>query len=204
MFFELKSFLEKIDGLRDKMLFPFIKKYWPRWILPNHLTILRIILAILLIYLFLNDFQSRLWLIIIFLVASLLDLFDGSVARALNEKTHLGAFLDILADKILILPVAIFILIESHFWLLFYLILPELLSGLVLIYYKAAKRVIQANIFGKTKMVIECVAFALIILFNFPDSPSQFSIILLYFGVLFAFLNLILNFISPSPKIRND
>lgn len=203
MFFELKSFLEKIDGLRDKMLFNFIKEHWPRWILPNHLTIIRIVLAILLIYLFLNNFQSRLWLIIIFLVASLLDLFDGSVARTLNKVTRLGALLDIVADKILILPIAVFILIEDHFWLLFYLILPELLSGLVVIYYKAAKRVIQANIFGKTKMVIECVAFALIILFNFPDSPSQFSIILLYFGVLFAFLNLISNFTNPAPKIND-
>ena len=204
MLFKLKSFLEKIDALRDKMLFPFIKRYWPRRILPNHLTIARIVLAILLIYLLLTGFQNRFWLIIIFLIAALLDLFDGSVARALDKKTNLGAFLDLSADKILILPIAIYILIKSHFLLLFFLILPEVFSGLAVIYCKITKRVIQANIFGKTKMVIECIAFALIILFNFPNPPSQFSIILLYFGVVLAFLNVILTFVNPPPKIHNN
>ena len=199
MFFWLKSFLEKVDTGRDQLIFTFIKKYWPRFILPNHLTILRIILAILLIVLLLKGFQNRVWLIAIFSVAALLDLFDGSVARALNKKTQIGAFLDLLADKILILPIAIYTLVQYYFWLLCFLILPEIISGLGLIYYRVKKRLTQVTIFAKTKMVFESVAFAIILL-NFPSSPPQISIIFLYIAVVFAFLNLILNFLVPRPK----
>ncbi|MBU4204565.1 CDP-alcohol phosphatidyltransferase family protein [Patescibacteria group bacterium] len=201
MFFWFKSFLEKIDDLRDQLLFPFIKKYWPRFILPNHLTFLRILLAFVLVILLSTGFKNPIWLIIIFTFAAILDLFDGSVARALDKKTEFGAILDALADKILILPLAIYVLIQYYFWLLCLLILPEIISGLGVIYYLKKKRIVRATIFGKTKMVFECVAFAIILL-NFPASPPQISIILLYVAAAFAFLNLILNFLvtktSPS------
>ena len=52
---ETKSFLEKIDKLRDRVLFIFIKPYWPRQILPNHLTIIRILIGI---YLFILLFTT--------------------------------------------------------------------------------------------------------------------------------------------------
>ncbi len=199
MFFWLKSFLEKIDTGRDQLLFAFIKKYWPRFILPNHLTILRIVLAFVLIILLLTGFKNPVWLSIIFCFAALLDLFDGSIARALDKKTNLGAVLDSLADKILIFPIAIYILIQYYFWLLCFLILPEIISGLGVVYYQIKKRLIKSTIFGKTKMVFESVAFAIILL-NFPSSPPQISITFLYIAVVFAFLNLILNFLVTVPK----
>lgn len=203
VFFWLKSFLEKIDDYRDRLLFPFIKKYWPKCILPNHLSVVRIILAVVLIVLLLTGFQNRAWLIVIFLVAAILDLFDGSVARALDKKSQVGAFLDSLADKILILPIAIYILIKDYFWLLVFLILPELISGLGAVYCKSTKRVLKATIFGKTKMVLESVAFAVIICFDFPYSPSRFPIILLWIAVVFAFFNIILNILVPPPKTKD-
>lgn len=198
----LKSLLEKIDKWRDQLFFLFIKNYWPRFILPNHLTILRIILAIVLFFLLLTGYKDRIGLVIVFLIAAILDLFDGSVARTLNKESRLGAFLDIVADRLLIFPVIFFILIKDYFLLLVCLILPELISGLIVIYYKISGIVIKANIFGKTKMVFECVAFAYIILFNFPNPLSSFPIVLLYSAVIFAFLNIILNVLVPPPKIK--
>jgi len=199
MFFLLKSFLEKIDDYRDQLLFPFIKKCWPRFISPNHLTILRILLAFVLIILLSTGFENPIWLIIIFVFAALLDLFDGSVARALDKKTELGAFLDAIADKILILPLAIYILARQYFWLLFFLILPEIISGLCVIYYRIKKKTVRSTIFGKVKMVFECFAFAIILL-NFPALPPKTGIVLLYIAVVFAFMNLILNFLVTKPK----
>jgi len=187
MFLKLKSSLEKIDNQRDRLLFVIIKRYWPRFILPNHLTIFRIILAVLLIILLLFGLKDRVWLIIIFLVAALLDLFDGSVARAFNKTSNLGAALDPIADRILIWPLAVFILIFQHFWLLVMLVLPELFNTGLYLYCNAKKIIkLKTNIFGKTKMVFECIGFAVIILFDFPYPPSRFPIFLLY--VAFCFL----------------
>lgn len=204
MFSSLKSFLENIDTNRDQALFPFIKKYWPRWLLPNHLTILRIILAFVIFYLLVLDLASGLWLMVIFVFASLLDLFDGSVARGLNKVTNSGAVLDMAADKILILPIVLYILITSRLWLLlFLLILPEIISGLMVAYYRRQKRLLLPSVFSKTKMVVECFAFAIIILFNYPGRPSMLPVVLLYIGALLSFLNIFSNYSNPVLKLDN-
>ncbi|MFA5878537.1 MAG: CDP-alcohol phosphatidyltransferase family protein [Candidatus Staskawiczbacteria bacterium] len=195
---KLKNFLENIDHHRDQFLFPFILKYWPRFIVPNHLTILRIILAILIITLLLLGFTHLFWLVVIFCTAALLDLFDGSVARALDKKTQIGAVLDSLADKVLILPIAIFILAKDHIWLLVLLILPEVIAGLLVIYHQRKKKEVKVNIFGKTKMVLESFGFGIIILFDFPGAVSRLPLVLLYAGVIFAFLSSTLNIITAK------
>src|SRR3989339_688575 len=45
---DLKIFLEKLDTYRDKVLFVFIKPFWPRKISPNQLTYVRIAVSIVL------------------------------------------------------------------------------------------------------------------------------------------------------------
>lgn len=195
----LKSFLEKIDQRRDKLLFPLIKSYWPRFITPNHLTILRIIIGVTLFALLFSGFENKAYIIPFFVFALLLDFFDGPVARALNKKTETGAFLDPLGDKILIIPIAIYSLIKHYKWLLFFLILPEIISILGIIYYKMRNQIIEANIFGKTKMVLQSVAFGIILL-NWPFSPSNFSVILLSLAVGFAFFSLLFPWLDFSKN----
>lgn len=200
MLLQLKSFLEKINNRKDRLLFPFIKRFWPRFILPNHLTISRMVLAVFLIILLFAGYKNRVWLALIFVIASLLDLFDGLVARALNKESRLGAFLDTAADIALVLPIMIFVLFKNNFWLLALLLLAEIIYGLGYLYNKARHRRVGTNIFGKTKMVIECVALSVIILFDFPNAPSQFPVILLYMAIILEFLNSVLNILISSPK----
>lgn len=69
--------------------------------MPNILTLLRIILVpIVIILLIQGDF---LFALIIFVLAGITDGLDGFLARVLNQKTVVGAYLDPLADKALIL-----------------------------------------------------------------------------------------------------
>ena len=69
--------------------------------IPNSLTILRILLIPcyigLLIY---GRFNLAL---IVLLVAGLTDVLDGAIARMKNQYTRLGAVLDFLADKLLLI-----------------------------------------------------------------------------------------------------
>lgn len=66
----------------------------------NQLTLLRMLLippfAILLLY------EHRGWALVVFLTAGLTDLFDGLIARRTGQKTTLGAWLDPMADKLLL------------------------------------------------------------------------------------------------------
>ena len=195
----LKSFLEQIDYRRDRLLFPLIKSYWPRKITPNHLTSLRIIIGIVLCILLFSGFEDKTCIVPLFCFAILLDLFDGSVARALNKKTDIGAFLDPLGDKILIIPIAVYSLIRHYKWLLLLLILPEFISLIGVISYKIRNRIVEANIFGKTKMVLESVALGVILL-NWPSPPSKFPIALLFFAVFFGSVGASLMWLNLSKN----
>jgi cardiolipin synthase len=69
--------------------------------LPNFLTLLRIIaVPVFLIFLADNDFGAAL---AVFVLAGITDSLDGAIARITNTRTTLGAYMDPLADKMLIL-----------------------------------------------------------------------------------------------------
>ena len=72
----------------------------PLLTLANQITILRMAAAPLLVVLVLQ--REYLWALIVYVVAGLTDLLDGVIARSGHQSTTLGAFLDPIADKILL------------------------------------------------------------------------------------------------------
>ncbi len=83
--------------------------------IPNLLTSLRIIfipVLVVVFYLFPQDWRY-LTSAIIFAVASATDWLDGYLARRLGQMTPFGAFLDPVADKLLV-AVALILLVEIH------------------------------------------------------------------------------------------
>ncbi len=68
--------------------------------IPNSLTILRILL--IPVYVGLLIYERFDQAMIVLLVAGITDALDGTIARASNQRTRLGAFLDPLADKLLL------------------------------------------------------------------------------------------------------
>ncbi len=186
---DLKLFLEKVDTLRDRILFLFIKPYWPRKILPNHLTVIRIIIGIILFVLLFYENTSKTLIISLFCVGAITDLLDGSVARALHEETKVGAMLDSAADRILIIPIAIYSLFNLHRWLFLILILLEIINAVVSIYGHGKNMFIEANIFGKIKMVLQSVVFAAILIF-WPETPNIFFIYILWLSVYFIIVSI--------------
>ena len=75
------------------------KKY-----IPNILTSSRILLTPVFLYFLFSDFShSKLIALVVFLVASITDAFDGFYARKYNFISKFGIFFDPLADKLLVL-----------------------------------------------------------------------------------------------------
>jgi CDP-diacylglycerol--glycerol-3-phosphate 3-phosphatidyltransferase/cardiolipin synthase len=83
--------------------------------IPNFLTILRIILipVFVLAFYFFPKPWSNIIATAIFGFAAITDWFDGYLARRFNQTTSLGAFLDPVADK-LIVAVALVLLVQSY------------------------------------------------------------------------------------------
>ena len=140
--------------------------------LANKLTIFRIVLVpIMVIIPFLGiqgswNYIPYEWIIIdiIFIIASITDKLDGSIARKRNEITTFGEFLDPIADKILVLAAMIMLVEEGRLpaWIPIIILFREfLVSGYRLIAVEKGGKVIAASIWGKIKTVTQMIAIIL-------------------------------------------
>ena len=87
--------------------------------IPNSLTILRICLIPVLVVVFYLPFKNHLMVAaVIFAFAAVTDWIDGYLARRLDQMTTFGAFLDPVADKLMV-AIALVLLVERHDTLLF-------------------------------------------------------------------------------------
>lgn len=87
--------------------------------IPNALTIMRILLIPVLMVVFYVPFENHLIVAAgIFALAAITDWIDGYLARRLGQVTAFGAFLDPVADKLMV-SIALVLLVERHDTLLF-------------------------------------------------------------------------------------
>ncbi len=94
----------------------------PSLTLPNLITLLRLLLTPLFIIFLIQ--QSYGYALAVFVAAGISDLMDGLIARLWQQKSPLGAFLDPLADKVL--------MASSFLTLSVYHLIPSWLTVLVL------------------------------------------------------------------------
>jgi cardiolipin synthase len=79
---------------------------------PNLITTIRIILApVFVIYLINDQFLPAL---IVFLLCAVSDGLDGMVARLMNQRSKLGAYLDPLADKLLLVAAFVTLSVRGY------------------------------------------------------------------------------------------
>ncbi|MDD5021307.1 MAG: CDP-diacylglycerol--glycerol-3-phosphate 3-phosphatidyltransferase [Endomicrobiaceae bacterium] len=151
--------------------------------LANRLTLLRVILVpVFVVFLAIDTFYFNILALIIFIIASITDYFDGLVARQQNTVTTFGIFLDPLADKLLVTSAFVsFIAIaelQIPAWMVITIIAREfIITGLRSL--GASKNVIiPASIFGKVKTTSQITAIITIL------------VILIVEGVLVKFFKL--------------
>ncbi|MFH1277382.1 MAG: CDP-diacylglycerol--glycerol-3-phosphate 3-phosphatidyltransferase [Candidatus Eisenbacteria bacterium] len=70
--------------------------------LPNKLTVARIFLSpVFMVFFLIDNLWSKYAAFLVFVVASLTDVYDGYIARKTGIVTNFGKFMDPLADKLL-------------------------------------------------------------------------------------------------------
>lgn len=137
--------------------------------LPNKLTVARIVATPVFMLFMLLGFKGHyIVALLLFIAASLTDMFDGQYARKHNIVTDFGKFLDPLADKML--TTAAFIAFtykgigEGTVWVLFIILFREfLISSLRLVAVSSGGKVIAANMWGKLKTVSQMVTIIYIL-----------------------------------------
>jgi CDP-diacylglycerol--glycerol-3-phosphate 3-phosphatidyltransferase len=82
--------------------------------LPNILTLARIAaVPAVVAALFISGETGRFWALVIFLLASITDFFDGYLARKLDAQSRFGTMLDPIADKLLVATVLIMLILRG-------------------------------------------------------------------------------------------
>jgi len=191
----LKSFFDRLHHEKDRFLFIFIAKYWPRFITPNQLTVTRIVISVLLVFFMANIERFRPFILPVFLIGALTDLLDGAVARCLKQITRFGEIVDPLADRLLILPVAFFLLMVSHQILLFLILISEIFNSLITLFAMKRRIPVETNIFGKIKMFLQSVALLGMLLF-LPGGINTFFIDVLWLSLVFMLMAIIYKLIN--------
>lgn len=135
--------------------------------LPNKLTLLRILLVPFFVaFLLIEQIPfSCLWALVIFIIASITDFFDGYIARKHNLITDFGKFADPLADKILVISAfCCFIQMGIIGAVPVIIVLfREFAVTSVRLVAAAKGTVVAANMWGKAKTVSQMIAIILTI-----------------------------------------
>jgi CDP-diacylglycerol--glycerol-3-phosphate 3-phosphatidyltransferase len=143
----------------------------------NKVTIFRILLipffvVEILYYMKDGDETNRLLAVLAFGIAAVCDAVDGFIARHFNQRSELGAILDPLADKLLLVSsIVVFSRSTPHLgsiplWLTGTIIGRDLvlLLGLVVIQMTVGKVKIRPHVFGKVATVLQIICVAWILL----------------------------------------
>src|SRR5512132_1114631 len=131
---------------------------------PDQLTVARALAVPIVIVLFTWDFEDHAyWATAVFVVAMATDQVDGWLARRRNQTSALGALLDPIADKVLVLAMLVMLVGEgvAPAWMVAAIVVREfLVSGLRL---AAIQRhvVIAARDLGKVKTWAQAVGAAI-------------------------------------------
>ncbi len=148
--------------------------------IPNTLTILRIILIPgFLISLEYGKYDLALY---IFIVAAISDGLDGMLARLKDQKTALGAFLDPLADKFML--VSSFILFAHYGWVpewLTIIIITRdvvVVSGWIGLYLLKYTTKVMPTIFGKSSAFVQFTTIVYVLLkINYGFLPGLLPVL---------------------------
>lgn len=179
--------------------------------IPNSLTLLRILLIPVFVLVFYLPFQwSYLGTAAIFLIAAVTDWFDGFLARKLNQSTPFGAFLDPVADKLMV-AIALCLLIERFdAW---YFTLPALViigREIVISALRewmaelGARANVAVSYIGKVKTMVQMLAILLFlsIELDYKGMMLVLAYLSLYASALLTIWSMVLYLKAAWPSLK--
>ncbi len=179
--------------------------------IPNMVTLFRIVLIPIFVLAFIipNYPSKHIVLVSLFFLASVSDWVDGFLARRLKQESAFGAFLDPVADKLMV-TVAIILLVSKHpEW---FMVLPALviigreLAISALREWMAnlgAQAKVKVQFIGKLKTASQLLAIGFL-LYDEPIGkfePTIIGYILLYIATVLTLWSMVVYLLAAWPSI---
>lgn len=180
--------------------------------IPNQLTLLRIILIPVFVLVYYLPFEwSNLVACIIFSLAGITDVLDGYLARKLNQTSSLGAFLDPVADKLMV-AVALVLLVQQnpslYLALAAAIIIGREITVSALREWMAElgdRNKVAVSVLGKIKTIAQMIALGFLIfeksVFGLPI--YDIGLVLLYLAAFFTLISMFQYLLAAWPKLKD-
>ena len=162
----IQGWAKRVEVVKE-YYFKWVIRPLPRSIRPNHITIFRLVIIspVLAVSLLLG--YPWWWNELLILVGFISDGLDGTLARERHQATPLGAFLDGLTDKLMVVPALWILGLQKIDWTIFSLLV---IRDLIIVSYSAyavysrGQKQIKGNRPGKWYMAVLCVLLQLMVL----------------------------------------
>jgi cardiolipin synthase len=169
----------------------------------NQLTLLR--LALVPVFALCMFYDRPGWALVAFAAAAVTDLFDGLVARWFRQQTTLGAWLDPMADKLLLLTMFVMLTIpfgQSNrlpIWLTVIVISRDIgiILTVAIVNLAVGPRTFRPSIFGKAATAIYLMTGVSTLLFNYLRTPSAVV-------TTFVYASLVITLVSGIDYLRRS
>ena len=145
----------------------------------NQLTILRMLLIPVFVILLLYGYRG--WALVVFFTAGVTDMLDGLIARTTGQKTDLGAWLDPMADKLLLVSMFIVLTLPNigsanrlPLWFTILVISRDvaIVATVAVINLAVGPRTFRPSIFGKIATATYILTGVVTLYFNYLGRPS--------------------------------
>ena len=153
-------------------------------LIPNYLTILRLIIVPIIFALIL--LEHYLSAFVFFVIANLTDVLDGRIARKYNLITDWGKLMDPLADKITQISTIYALIIKGiiPFWILVILTTKELIMiSVAFVLYKKEIVTVHSKWYGKIATILFFIAIVFSLLSEVIPQLSEITIYLYYIAI---------------------
>ena len=179
------------------------------WTIPNIITMLRVLLIPVFVVVYFLDWEwARQAGAFIFWFAAITDWFDGYLARKLNQTTPLGAFLDPVADK-LIVSVALVLLVE-HFSAIWLTIPASIIVGREIVISalrewmaELGKRAnIAVSYIGKVKTALQMISITILLAADGVPLFTNAGLVSLYLAAVLTIWSMLVYLKAAWPELK--
>ncbi len=153
-------------------------------LIPNYLTIIRLILVPIIFALILYEHYTI--AIIVYIIANLTDVLDGFIARKFNLISDFGKLMDPLADKITQVGTILALILKRiiPFWILIIISLKEITMIVVAsVLFKKKIVTVHSKWYGKAATVLLFIAIVFTLLSEKITVLSNITIYLYYLSI---------------------
>jgi len=146
----------------------------------NQLTLLRMLLIPAFVILLIYGYRG--WALVVFITAGLTDLFDGLIARLMREKTVLGAWLDPMADKLLLVTMFVMLTVpeigapnQLPFWFTVLVISRDvaIVATVAVVNLAIGPRTFRPSMYGKVATALYILTGVMALYYNYRGYASE-------------------------------